>query len=583
MRGGNNNPQVQGQNQGALIVFISRKKGQGGEQVLNDPDLLDFLSQRVLPTVINVTSLRYYDYKDQVSFIVGDIEEAKVLRNLSGIRFKSHKLLITTSVDGALNGQNGTVAGQIRTVNGQTGQPQDNTQHSPAATEVVRNSFSRASEVITISLSFNGLMSLQSISALNEYFPDLRHLSLKGNNIPSLDELLYIGGGGQLSLLEELVLKDNPVYDKASRTSECADSYKSILTDLFPNLSKLDDDIIPKEMKFCPEVTMEDLNVAKVALPAPVRGNYFDSEETKAAILEFLTRRGFLPLRTMPESDYFKEFDRNREALRDVYDTNAMLSFTAIQGKASLQNNGKRSKSGGKGSQSGGQGSQSGEYIPRSRNLLNFKNQKKPVPSLFRGNKEILQSALSKPPKTRHDLSDDSKICVDAYRLQEPLPVAYFTVAIHGEFEEFKRGSLTDSVRKSFDRIFILVDAPFTYAAAEMGWKCLILSDHLTIREYNGFDAWKPEPLVNMDPSLAAAFDSASSAIVPRHAESISGKQHTIAQELMRQTGLTYHNAVQALLLNKWNPDDALAYITSIASSLQPTPGTMVDCLVLEP
>lgn len=77
------------------------------------------------------------------------------------------------------------------------------------------------------------------------------------------------------------------------------------------------------------------------------------------------------------------------------------------------------------------------------------------------GNEAIVLQALMKFPKTVHDLSDDSKICVDAWQTRGLLPTETCIFAsVHGEFEEYRPGPGPNPTRKSFDRTFILTPAP---------------------------------------------------------------------------------------------------------------------------
>ncbi|KAG0371447.1 nuclear mRNA export, poly(A)+RNA binding protein [Mortierella sp. AD032] len=569
-----------------------KNKGQGGGQgVLGDPSLIAFLAEKALPTVIETNNRRYYDHKDQTSFLVGDMDQAKALRALSGIRYNSHKLVISTSVDGALNGAS----------NRQGGGRQDDTTYSLSVVEAVRNFIhSRVNgnylnlermaadsilhdghvtppgqnhgyddsgplifkiaaelypEVTTISLGFNGLISLQSVSSLSLYFPDLLHLSLKGNNISSLEELQHIGGNDKLLLLEELVLKDNPVWEEEIKIMATGSdgSYKTAMSNLFPTLLILDDDKIER-VKLGRDMRMQDLEFAKVALSIPIRGNYFDSTHTHSMVLEFLTRL----------------FDTNREFLENVYSNDARFSCTALQSASSTpqQDNANGYQKGQWIQNTSVQRNVWAEYYSRSRNLKTTKDMNKVMSTLFVGNQEIVQNALSKLPRTRHDLSDDSKICVDALRGIPAMQRDYIFVSVHGEYEELRRGASCQPVRKSFDRTFILIEASLNSIAAQNGWKCLILSDHLTVREYNGSESWKPQPAKNTDPSLAAALDNTDSIVALRHPDGLSGMQHSMAEELMRHTGLTYQYSIQALVANGWNPEDTLIFIQTSLNKL---------------
>ncbi|KAG0276502.1 nuclear mRNA export, poly(A)+RNA binding protein [Linnemannia exigua] len=575
--------QGQGQDQGRIIVFVKCKnKGQGsgqgsGQGVLGDPGLIEFLTEKTLPTVIEASNRRYYDHKDQTSFLVGDIGQAKALRALSGIRYNSHKLVITTSADGALSGASNRQGGDrqinatyslsdVETVrsfiksrangsylnlermvgdsilrDGHVTSPGQNPDYDDFGPLIFRIAAELYPEVTTISLGFNGLISLQSVSSLSQYFPDLLHLSLRGNNISSLEELHYIGGDDKLLLLEELVLKDNPVWEEEIkiRATGSDGGYKTTLSNFFPKLLILDDDKIER-VKLGHDVSMDELEFAKVALPVPIRGNYFDSRDTQSTVLEFLTSNDARFSCTVIQSESLTpQQDDANGYQKGQWNQNAPVQRNVWT-----------------------------EYSSRSRNLKATKDTNKVMSTLFVGNQVIVQNVLSKLPRTRHDLSDDSKICVDALRGINALQRDYIFVSVHGEYEELRRGASSQPVRKSFDRTFILVDASLNSIASNNGWKCLILSDHLTVREYNGYESWKPQPAMNIDPSLAAALDNTDSTVALRHPDGLSGKQHSMAEELMRHTGLTYQYSIQALVANGWNPEHTLTFIQSSLNNL---------------
>jgi hypothetical protein len=80
---------------------------------------------------------------------------------------------------------------------------------------------------------------------------------------------------------------------------------------------------------------------------------------------------------------------------------------------------------------------------------------------LFVGNQMIIYQALMNLPRTVHDLSDDSKICVDAWQMEGLFPgETCIFASVHGEYEEYRGGPIPSRSRKSFDRTFILAPVP---------------------------------------------------------------------------------------------------------------------------
>ncbi|KAG0307350.1 nuclear mRNA export, poly(A)+RNA binding protein, partial [Linnemannia gamsii] len=365
---------------------------------------------------------RYNERKNTTTFLVSDLEQAKALVSLSGIRFKTFALSITTST--SLNGQDGdrqdkfrfndatieAVRAYIRSCyNGgflkmermasspilrqahvaPPGQNHGRRDTGPLFFKIAAELFPNA---YAISLAFNGLSSLRPVSSIAQYFPDLQQLSLLGNNISSLDELQYLYESGPLPYLRELILLDNPVRDESIQAHGNDAMYRSNVEKMMKSLSKLDENSIVN-ISF----GVSDLDYilpTKVALAAPVRTNFFDNNDTKSTILEFLT----------------------------------------------------------------------------------------------------------------------SKICVDAWQMEGLFPgETCIFASVHGEYEEYRGGPIPSRSRKSFDRTFILAPVPKDSMAAQRGWKCMIVSDQLMVRDYQGCEAWKPEPVPDVDPSLAAAIDRIAS------------------------------------------------------------------------
>ncbi|KAF9990295.1 RNA polymerase II transcription factor B subunit 4 [Mortierella antarctica] len=295
------------------------------------------------------------------------------------------------------------------------------------------------------------------------------------------------------------------------------------------------------------------LDVTKIVSPStflklPVRGNFFDKPETEATVIAFLT-------------SYFSLFDSERALLEHIYDVNATFSYSAITQPSPLQ-------------RSQGISSENwSEYLLQSRNLSRLSDLGARTTRLHVGSKDIVYQGLMQLPETRHDLSENSKVCVDAWETGGLLPTVCIYISVHGEFEEVRRG-VQESVRKSFDRTFIIAPAPQGSVAAVNGYPCLIISDQLTLRGYNGSAGWKPDLNVTVTPSLAAAAAGVATALksVPiaagapqifpvssqtpvtsPHVDALSPEQQALVQELQRVTGLNVETALQCLLASGWD------------------------------
>ncbi|KAF9915782.1 nuclear mRNA export, poly(A)+RNA binding protein, partial [Modicella reniformis] len=97
-------------------------------------------------------------------------------------------------------------------------------------------------------------------------------------------------------------------------------------------------------------------------------------------------------------------------------------------------------------------------YTIQSRNMTRVKDLDPRTKRLHYGNKDIVREGLMKIPATKHDLSDASKFCIDAWQTGGLLPAVCIYISMHGAFEELHHGR--KGLLKSFDRTFIIAPAP---------------------------------------------------------------------------------------------------------------------------
>ncbi|KAG0203698.1 nuclear mRNA export, poly(A)+RNA binding protein [Mortierella sp. GBA30] len=551
-----------------IIVFVS------GKEIGNDTRLIDFLRRRASPAKLSISSQQSNVDGSMVSFVVPDMQQARTVKALSGIKFQGQKLTIKTTVDQSLlqdssRGRTspapkstGTIDAirtfvQSRHNNGfldlenmaadqilraasivPPGGKMSRTNVGPVMMKVAKELFP---DITTISFASNKLRSLQPISTVAQYFPKLQNLSLKNNDIQTYKDIEYLAGK-KLSNLRELILLENPVRDRDIAKNKDDLSYRSEITKLFPSLQVLDQVPVAPKISFGLDVKNE--SVASSTLPIPIRGNFYDSPGTQAMVLEFLT-------------SFFKLFDTNRAALVNMYDNNATFSYAYVAEMSPLQKAQNK------------RGDIWNEY-KGNRNMTRTRDLTSRTHKLHVGNNAIVQQGLMALPETAHDLSDASKVCVDAWQTGNLLPAVCIYINVHGEYEQIK-GSTKG--RKSFDRSFIIAPAPPNSQAAMNGWKCLIISDQLTIRNYNGSKAWQPEPEPNtvagptpavgtpvIVPSATAGHQIPGQVPVPSTPvpqptglEGLSPEQQAMAQELQRQTGLNVAYSVQCLMAVNWD------------------------------
>ncbi|KAG0370666.1 nuclear mRNA export, poly(A)+RNA binding protein [Gamsiella multidivaricata] len=531
--------------EGTVIIFVTGQK----EGLTTDSGLHDFLSRKASPAKITITSKRSNETSGVVSFVVGDITQARALRKLTGIRYKGQKLTIKTSEDNKILGQDG--AGSI-----------DAPQRAAVAPtygtiEVIRN-FIRS----RYSSGFLNLenMAQDSILRSAKIIPpgqakgrtDVGTVMMKvaAEMFPEYyKDLEYLSGNKKLPKLRELILLDNPVRDRDIAKNKDDLGYRSAIVKLFPTIEILDQVPVAPKISFGLGDILKDADAPEVAvLPVPTKGNFFDNPQAQEMVLEFLT-------------GYLKLFDNDRSRLVHVYDNNATFSYATMTLLSPLQKS------------RGDSADNWAAYVPQSRNLTRIKELDQRTKRLLYGSKDIIEQGLKMLPETKHDISDASKFVIDAWQTGELLPAPCIYINMHGEFEEVHHGR--QGVLKSFDRSFIIAAAPQESLAAQNGWKCIIISDQLTVRGYNGSEAWKPDVDFNVTPAMAAAVaapSAFSNGPVPQQVQTVpstpqapmpgvSSDQHAQAQELQHLTGLNYPYAIQCLAATGWDIAKSVALV----------------------
>ncbi|KAI1317102.1 nuclear mRNA export, poly(A)+RNA binding protein [Mortierella claussenii] len=527
-----------------------------------------------------------------VSFSVDNLVQARAVKGLTGIRFKRMKLIIKTTADEEiLNGSSsvprstvaptGNAIEAIRTFlrsrynngflnlesmskdeilrNAKVIPPGRSKGRSDVGIVMMKAAAEMFPETTTISFASNSLTSLEPIAAVSKFFPNLQNLSLKDNNISNYRELEYLGVK-KLPNLRELILLDNPVRDRDIEKNKDDIAYRSEVTKIFSSITILDQVPVAPKISFGLGDLVQDTGSKAPALPAPTKGNFFDNPATQSMVLEFLT-------------SYLELFDTNRSMLEHVYDNNATFSYSVVIPASPLQ------KMKGKAADNWS------AYTSQSRNLSRVKDLGQRTARLYFGSRDIIQQGLLKLPDTKHDLSDASKVCVDAWQTGGLLPAVCIYIMVHGEVEEVRRGR--DGLKKSFDRSFIIAPAPPNSSAALHGWKCVIISDQLVFRGYNGSEAWKPDAELNVTPGMAAAVAGASAfnntaptpgipgapatTVIPQAPmEGITPEQHTKALELQKLTGLNYPYAVQCLAASGWDITKGVALTNENRANIPP-------------
>jgi nuclear RNA export factor len=122
------------------------------------------------------------------------------------------------------------------------------------------------------------------------FFPNVQNLSFKGNLIAEYGDLDTLSGAKKLPMLRELILLDNPIRDKDIAKNKDDIEYRSRVTKQFPTILVLDQTPVGPKISFGLGDLSQGTPPTAPKLPAPVRGNFFDSPGTEALVFEFLTQ-----------------------------------------------------------------------------------------------------------------------------------------------------------------------------------------------------------------------------------------------------------------------------------------------------
>ncbi|KAG0046781.1 nuclear mRNA export, poly(A)+RNA binding protein [Gryganskiella cystojenkinii] len=644
-----------------VVIFVNPETG--SPAISHEIDaVIELLRRKILPVILTATSPRMNTATGGISFLAGDIDQAMALKALSGMEVRpQQKIVITTSEDknklagmqinrpiSLSNGAFSASAPPLNSFNtggGSRGHPGSGSGSGSGSTKATLQQFLQnrynngflnlenmaqdpilnaarisfpggprsdigfrliktAAELFpdatTISFAQNHLHSVEPIESLAQQFPGLVNLSLRGNVIREFRDVERLGGS-KLPNLRELILADNPIRDQEVASSGDDLSYRSRITRLFPSIQVLDQLPVPPRISFGQSGDSTGAAPVQSTLPVPIRGNFFDTPSTETTVLEFLTC-------------FFMIYDSNRGALEHMYDSSATFSYQIADIHPNMP---KRRDHTSRKSQDWD------PYALKNRDLSETRDLIQRTATLHVGNEAIVRQGLLKLPSSAHDLSDASKICVDAWQTGSLLPTVCIYVMVHGEFEEPRapgamssssrgrgRGGRNDgygsrngpsTIRRSFDRTFIIAPAPPGTFAATQGWKCIIVSDQLTVRNHNGSEAWKPDVGLNVPSSITAAVSGSTGSLGSSSSTSLNGanvnpnaasvmqlgqqlqkqfnaqssagpdlsqEQQAKIQELQRITGLTYSYALDCLNTTGWDLQLGVALVSEKRTSL---------------
>lgn len=435
-------------------------------------------------------------------------------------------------------------------------------------------------KIHTLSLANNKLQSLGQLKSLPTSLTYIRALDLSGNdrllNAKELEVLTTRGGDTGLKDLREIKLDGVGFRERAIKDNGEA-GYRRDMLNRFPNLHILDQVPIPR---ICLEVPVgsrvEPISELKLSTmqgqaytwPCDVAPGFQESPVIREWVNEFLAK-------------FFLCFDDDRTQLLNAYAANATLSVsatTSINPRAraahyhyDLPNQSKLNWA---------------PYLEApSRNLLRTGNDKR-IKSLIKADhhqsrpagqqSEVERWLVKTLPRTRHPKTDAEKWIFDAINLGAVGGIERMLLTVHGEYEE-----LPSEGKRSFSRAFVLAPAPAGSPAALAGWNATIISDQLSVRNYNGYGAFTQTLAVGGAsiylPPVASTAPPPSGVEIPIPADiqsmtagKITPQQMQVIAQLQQQTNLTTIMAINCAEVAAYDLMMALNKFQEVRSTIPP-------------
>ncbi|KAG0133151.1 hypothetical protein HOY82DRAFT_268667 [Tuber indicum] len=389
----------------------------------------------------------------------------------------------------------------------------------PALMQVAEKKFTTAQQkrdtVHSVSLAYNNLKDVRTVTSLSVTFPDLKNLSLEGNSIQdwmSLDSWRH-----RFKNLEQLVLSGNPITSQQGYVEEAYRRYQKLLM--------LDN--IPVDPAIRQKITAES---AAPVLPHKVQSRFI--QDDYGVGMKFLSR-------------FFEAYDADRVSLlHEFYDGESLfsLSVNTSAPRTKEQQNTRQFWD---------------EYIPRSRNLKRVSHLKGRTDRLAMGPNEIAK-LWGELPATKHDLANGDAWSFDIWPVEVTSGVMGVLCTVHAEFQELNKVDGPQKVvRRSFDRSFML--------RPDVLGEVKVANDMLVVRAYGGFDSWKPE-------------DGSGSAAGGGEQEKGEAAKKSMCEQLMAQTRLRSDWATMCLSETGWNIERAWkAFLEAKANGAIPPDAYLPD------
>ncbi|KAF2806659.1 uncharacterized protein BDZ99DRAFT_448095 [Mytilinidion resinicola] len=372
----------------------------------------------------------------------------------------------------------------------------------------------------SVSLADNNLPNLSIVTSLAQTFPDLKNLDLSGNKIENTSAL----GAWRHKFrhLEQLLLNNNPI-------EKLQPGWEVEVMKWFPKLRLLNG----IQVRTDAQLAQMDQSKAIPLVQAP------DFRDEGGIVQNLLLK-------------FFTAFDSDRPALANMYYDND-CSFSLNVNTHALRDKDAQEML-----------KQSWDpYIRISRNLKHLNNPKVRTNRKITGPEEITKT-WAQIPATRHPaLTSEFHKWVIECASQPGVPdptgtypqgVTGFMVTVHGEYEEPIPSRQDRTMRRSFDRTFVLgPGGPL---------KVRILSDILTVRAYGGSAAFRL--------GLPVAAPIIAPVVAPAAMTPVT-EQDLMVLELAKITGLTLEVAKQCLETSNWNLHTAMGTFETHKATLPPT------------
>ena len=394
----------------------------------------------------------------------------------------------------------------------------------PALMKVCDTAFTDAKAkeeaIVSVTLAGNSLTNISSVTLLAQTFPALQNLDLSNNQIKNLSALE--GWRWRFRKLNHLVLSGNPIETEVP-------SYSQDILNWYPSLTTL--------------------NTNQVRSP----------EEVEALL------KGKLPIATLPasfrdEADislhfvkfFFPNFDVDRNYLiNNCYDEHSNFSFSVNSQAPRVLESSQKTPGW-------------DQYLKRSRNLKKVTHLPAKNNRLFIGI-DAIRGVFTTLPPTRHPdfQNEPQKWCVECHTIpgvqdltgQSGSGVGGMMIVIHGEFTEVDGYTHQGTIKRSFDRTFILGPG------GPQGIR--VSSDILVLRSYGGYEAWQPEVGGPSQPYYQIPIETRPGFAMPAFAKSEEEVlKERLILELSQRTGMTLEVSFQCLESNGWSLEGALHHFS---------------------